>query len=346
MKTLRPPHALMSLTTMAVLALAAVAAAPAAAQGTQRADAWKATLEAARKEGRVVVYSAVMPQIQERLKADFERAFPGIAVEATRYPSGVLLTKLEQERDAKLDGADLHVFAETGWTEARTLDGTLKAPAGPASQSWPAAYTLKGGAPILGIEPAVIAWNTKLVKTPITGYRDLLSPEYRGRVGFLDMTATAMAAAYDWMDRNQGGNFLSQMAGQQVKLYGTVTAGMQSVVAGELAVAGYLNIGVVVPLIKQGAPIAIVVPNPAFGVQYTGAAHSWARRPNAAQVFMDYLMSPRGQAVWHGEGESASPLPNIAGSLNIKTINPYNAAPYTPEVVNAARAKWNALFKK
>ena len=50
--------------------------------------------------------------------------------------------------------------------------------------------------------------------------------------------------------------------------------------------------------------------------------------------------------MWHGEGESASPLPNVAGSLNIRTINPYNAAPDTPEVVNAARAKWNLMFKK
>lgn len=285
--------------------LCAAAIQPAWAQGAAKAspDAWKAIVAGAQKEGKVIVYSAVMPQIQDRLKADFEKAYPGIAVEATRYPSGVLLTKLEQERSANLDGADVHIFSETGWTEARALEGSVKAPAGPAAAGWPVAHMLRGGIPILGIEPAVIVWNTNVVKTPITGYKDLLAPELRGKIGFLDMTATAMAAAYDWVEKNQGPNFFPQLAGaQQIKLYGTVTSGVQSVASGELGVAGYLNIGVVVPLIKQGAPIAVTVPIPSFGVRYTGATLGWAKRPNAGQVFMDYVMSRRGQTTWHGEG--------------------------------------------
>jgi iron(III) transport system substrate-binding protein len=333
----------------AALVIAGVLASPAAqAQTASKAppDAWKSVVAAAQKEGRVVLYSAVMPQIQERLKADFEKTYPGIVIEATRYPSGVMLAKLEQERAAGVDGADVHIFAETGWTEARTLEGTVKAPAGPAAAGWPANYLLRGGAPILGVEPAVIVWNTNIVKTPLTGYKDLLAPEHKGRIGLLDMTATAMAAAYDWMEKGQGPNFFPGLVAQQTRLYGTVTAGAQSVAAGELGIAGYLNIGVVVPLIRKGAPLGMVVPNPSFGVQYTGGALGWGRRPNAAQVLMDYVMSRRGQAVWHGEGESASPLPNIAGSLDIRTINPYNAAPYTPDVVNAARSRWNAMFKK
>jgi iron(III) transport system substrate-binding protein len=333
------------------VALAALLSAtvPALAQGAAKAspEAWKGVVAAAQKEGKVVVYSAVMPQIQDRLKADFEKTYPGIAIEATRYPSGVLLTKLEQERSANVDGADVHIFSETGWTEARALDGSVKAPAGPAAAGWPAAHMLRGGIPILGIEPAVIVWNTNVVKTPISGYKDLLAPELKGKIGFLDMTATAMAAAYDWVEKNQGANYFPQLASQQqVKLYGTVTSGVQSVASGELGVAGYLNIGVVVPLIKQGAPLAVAVPVPSFGVRYTGATLGWAKRPNAGQVFMDYVMSRRGQTVWHGEGESASPLPNIPRSLDVKTINAYDPAPYTPEVVNAARAKWNGWFKK
>ena len=326
----------------------AMAASGALAQGSSRTppDAWKQTLAAAQKEGRVVLYSAVMPQIQERLKADFEKAYPGIVLEATRYPSGLMLTKLEQERSANVDGADVHIFSETGWTEARALDGSMKAPAGPSAVGWPAAHLLRGGMPILGIEPAVIAWNTNLVKTRITGYKDLLAPELKGKVGMLDMTATAMVAIYDWVEKNQGANFFPQLAAQQTKLYGTVTAGAQSVASGELAVAGHLNIGIVVPLIKQGAPVGVVVPNPSIGVRFTGGTLGWAKRPNAGQVFMDYVMSRRGQTVWHGEGESGSPLANIPGSLDARTMNPYDPAPYTPEVVNAARTKWNALFKK
>ena len=60
---------------------------------------------------------------------------------------------------------------------------------------------------------------------------------------------------------------------------------------------------------------------------------------------MGYAMSPRGQADWNGTGESASPLKNIAGSLDADSIEPYDPKPYTPEVVKSYTAKWNSLFK-
>ena len=64
-----------SLAALRVLAFASatLAAMGAMAQGTSRTDAWKATVEAARKEARVVVYSAVMPQIQDRLSGHRRR---------------------------------------------------------------------------------------------------------------------------------------------------------------------------------------------------------------------------------------------------------------------------------
>ena len=57
-------------------------------------------------------------------------------------------------------------------------------------------------------------------------------------------------------------------------------------------------------------------------------------------------MSPRGQAAWSGRGESASPLPNIPGAMDIRSVTPYDPTPYTTEVVAAYGKKWNALFRK
>jgi iron(III) transport system substrate-binding protein len=89
----------------------------------------------------------------------------------------------------------------------------------------------------------------------------------------------------------------------------------------------------------------MVVPSPTFGIRYTGTVFSWAKRPNAAQVLQDWLMSPPGQIAWNGGGESASPLANIPGALDSKSVTPYDPTPYTPEVVAAYTKKWNALFK-
>ena len=81
-----------------------------------------------------------------------------------------------------------------------------------------------------------------------------------------------------------------------------------------------------------------------MGFQRGGAILGWGKRPNASQVLMNYLMSARGQAAWNGQGDSASPLPNIKGSLNAKSIAAYDAARYTPEVIKAYTERWNMLF--
>ena len=75
------------------------------------------------------------------------------------------------------------------------------------------------------------------------------------------------------------------------------------------------------------------------------AALAHAKRPNAALVFVDYMMSRRGQTAWNGSGESASPLAGIPGSLDAKTMQPWDPFRYTPEFQKAYLAKWNKIFK-
>jgi hypothetical protein len=57
-------------------------------------------------------------------------------------------------------------------------------------------------------------------------------------------------------------------------------------------------------------------------------------------------MSVRGQVMWSGRGEAASPLSNIPGSIDAKTINPFDPTAFPPEMTKAYREKWTALFKK
>ena len=99
------------------------------------------------------------------------------------------------------------------------------------------------------------------------------------------------------------------------------------------------------PLIDSGAPIKTVVTSPSYGASYAGGIVSWSKRPNAALVFMDYLMSPRGQAAWNGgRGEAASPLPGIAGSMDASTINLYHSRQYPGPVVDAHTERLSKLF--
>lgn len=310
------------------------------------ADAWKGIVAAAHKEGRFVFYSSLVPPVYNRLKADFEKAYPGITIEMARLVGSQLMTRLELDRQSNADGADIHLSTEIGWFDTNAKEGNLRPVVGPATPSWPQAFLIGGAVPILAMEPAVIAYNPNVWKTPINSYQDLLAPELKGKLGALDVVATIMVAFYDWIEKTQGPDYLAKLAAQQPRLYTSTVTGAQSAISGEFPVVMYLNTGVAVPLIQQGAPLRIVFPKPTFGNQYAAAVLKSARRPNAALVFMDYMMSVRGQSIWHGGGDSASVLPNIPGSLDAKSINPYNPAAYPPEVVNAFRTRWNALIKK
>jgi iron(III) transport system substrate-binding protein len=319
----------------------------AAAQSAAAPDpGWANVLAAAKREGRVFIYSSVPTPITSRQKADFEKAHPDIVFEFARFNSGQLLTKVDQERATGADGGDVLIGTDIGWAEARIKDGSVKVNAGPDARAWPAPYLIGGVVPVLAMEPITITYNTSKVKSPPTGYMDLLKPEYRGKVGVLDISAaTTVVAFYDWIAKNYGADYLGRLAANQPIVYASAPNAAQSVAAGELEIASFINTASGGPLVEQGAPIRMVVPSPAFGFRYVGATLGWAKRPNAAQVFMNYAMSPRGQTAWSGKGDSASPLPNIPGSLDAKTISPYDPSPYTAEVVKAQIARWNAMFK-
>ena len=309
------------------------------------ADAWKSVVAAGQKEGRVALYSTAANPLLARLKVDFEAANPGIVLELSRYSTGELLSKVSQERATGADGADVIIATDIAWAEERLKEGAVKAPNGPNVKTWPSKYLLRGAIPVLSLEPIIIAYNTNLVKVPIDGYPDLLKPELKGKLGTMDLSATSVIAFYDWLEKTHGAEYLARFARQQPKLYPTAPSGGQSVASGEIPAVSFMSPANIAPLIKQGAPVKLVFPQPRFGFRLVGVELGWSKRPNATQVFMDYVMSPRAQAVWHGSGESASPLKNITGSLDADSIEPYDPAPYTAEFVKTYTAKWNGLFK-
>lgn len=308
--------------------------------------AWKEIMSNAQKEGRVVLYTVIPAAIMDRLKADFAATNPGIAVEYTRLSSGPILSKLDVESKTGVDGADMHVSSEVTWTEDRAKEGLIKAPVGPNARAWPPAYVLRGIVPILALEPLGIAYNSNEIKLPVTKYQDLLRTEFKGRIGVIPVVSTTMAAFYDWLEKTEGPDFLARLGAQQPKIAASTPAAAQMVASGELGAFGSMSPGNILPLIKLAAPVKMIYPNPAFGFRSVGAIVAWSKRPNAAQVFLDYLMSRRGQAVWTGGGEAASPLPGIAGSLDAKSIVAADVAPFTGEPTKAWEAKWNGIFKR
>ena len=322
------------------LAFAVLGASPLA--GWAQAGDWPSVVAAARKEGRVQFYTGQTLPVANRIVAGFRKQYPDIAVEVTRGPSGEILAKVDQERAANLDGADVFVSTEVAWFTDRARENRLLRPAGPALKAWPAPYLAQGVVPIVGSDPFVIVYNRNLLPNPPKTYAELLGPEYRGKLGTMELASTVLVAWYEWLEKTQAPDFLTRLKAQQPRLY---TAIAQSVASGEIAVSPFGIPSAITPLVQQGAPLAFVVPTPVMGNLYGAGALNWSRRPNAALVLVDYVMSAEGQTLWHGGGESASPLSGIPGAIAMSAITPFDPSRYPAAAVNKYREHWNRIFK-
>ena len=342
----RTARSLMNAAGVASAALA-LASAPAQAQSNFRSSPaadWNKVVAAANAEGKVILYATPVPATLAQFKAAFEKAYPSITVEYTRLIGTQLVGKVDQDRASNVDGADVVITPEATWIAERAKQGAIKAPAGPAASAWPAKYIVGNAGPVLALEPLTMAYNTNLVKSQVTGYQDLLKPEFKGKIAMVEPNAGVLVAWYDWLEKTQGADFLTKLAAQQPRLYVSALPITQGTAAGEVAFSGFTVPTVANPLIAQGAPMKMVVPNPSVGTPYIGGLLAWAKRPNAAAVFLDFMMSREGQTVWAGKGDVGSPL-GVPGSLDANTISPLDQSKYPPEVSNAYQAKWAKIFK-
>ncbi len=335
--------------TAALAAAACLPLSPALAQANSRtvsAADWAKIQEAARKEGKVIVYATLPPAWHARIVEAFDANNPGIKMELVRVIGTALTIKIEQERVAQhVVGADIVLTADVRWAGGAINKGYFKTPVGPAAAAYPDAWLRGGQVALIGATPWVMHYNTNLVKTPITSYQDLLRPELAGKIGGVPLIAEVVTLFYKWLDDTNPG-YLEKLAAQKLKMYPSVVGSANSTAAGEISAGVFSVIGADNVLIAQKAPFKTVIPNPSYGFAYGAAIVNWAKNPNAALVAQDFIMSVKGQAAIAGNGEASSPLPGVPGALELSKINLtlIDWDKVTPEGVKAFEARWNSLF--
>lgn len=315
------------------------------AQQARPQTGWNNILAAAKAEGKVVWYTATPTPLAQRLVEGFRKAYPEIAVEVLRENSGPLISKVDQERAANVSGPDVVVATEQLWFINLAKQGQLLRPQGPSAANWPQKFVVEGSVVTVGFEPTVIVYNSKLVGSPIKSYADMFRADLKGKLGTSDLAASYVVAWYDWLEKTQGADFLIRLREQGAKMYASGVPLAQAVASGEVAVGVFGNTTSITPLLEQGAPLAITVPDPVLAFLYAMGTMSRTPRPNAALVFADYLMSREGQSTWHSKKDSASPLPNIPGAMTVGNVTLWNAADYPADVVQRYRERWTKIMK-
>src|SRR5215471_6383669 len=96
----------------AALALGTMFAAPARAAAPPAETITPGLIEAAKKEGKVVLYSALDLPVGEKLGKAFEAAYPGVQIQIERSGSERLFQRLAQEHDANIHACDVVTSAD------------------------------------------------------------------------------------------------------------------------------------------------------------------------------------------------------------------------------------------
>jgi iron(III) transport system substrate-binding protein len=294
---------LAQLCSLALLALPAAAAAGTAPRTAPQVVA------AAEKEGSVVIYSTTDSKIADPLLKDFAVLYPKIKVEYNDINSTELYNRFISEVAAGAGSADVL------WSSAMDLqmklanDGYAAAYQSPETDMLPPWSIWKGEAYGTTFEPIVFVYNKRLLKpeeAPQThaeltkllraqkdrfkGKLTAYDPERSG-VGFLLLTQDARTdPGYEEAAKAYGS--------VGVKLYTSIGAMLERITSGEHILGFNIFSSYARAKQKKDPSLEIVYPKDyTLVMSRIAILPKAARHPNASKVFLDYLLSGRGQEI-------------------------------------------------
>ncbi len=277
------------------LAVGAVFAAPARAAAPPAQAITPELIEAAKKEGTVVLYSSMDLPVGEKLGKAFETAYPGMKIQIERSGSERLFQRVAQEFSSNIHAADVintsdasHVipWKKSGWLMPFVSEDMVK--------YFPDIYRDGDGMSATSrIYLSSIAYNTNLVKAEDApkSWADLLDPKWAGKMvkAHPAYSGTIMTATFQLV-REFGWEYYEKLAKQRVMQVQSSTDPPKKLSLGERAVMADGNEYGVVLLKEAGQPVEPVYPTEgAPTISGPTAIFASAPHPNAAKLFQAWL---------------------------------------------------------
>jgi iron(III) transport system substrate-binding protein len=305
--------------------------------------AWQKVVDAAKKEGSVNLYNVASPIQNTRLLAAFNSLYPDIVVNVTRG-AAELPPRVAAEIDSKSDGADVFLYSDPQFFHdyaAKFLDID-----GPNVRGWSSdAWEVPKKAVIVTVYPwTMFVWNTTIFPKGFKSWDDLLDKSVKGKIALRKDATRAMAGTLDFMESKLGTEYVTKLGKQSPKYYTSIVPMGQAVASGEVGVTIYSSPPVVNDLKQKGAPIDFAYPNPGFAILWNGGIPGTAKRPNAARLLMDFIMSPAGQEAINGNGYGKAGRAGVKGALDMSTFEVWDGNKYPPDVMKGMQARFDKYF--
>lgn len=319
--------------TTRMILLAAFLAMVLAQPGAGRAAESRDLVAGAKKEAKLVVYSSTDSASVEPLLQDFKSLYSFLQVEYNDLNTTEIYNRFVAESAAGSGGADLL------WSSAMDLQlqlatkGQALTYASPQSAGLPKWAVWQNQAYGTTFEPVSIAYNKRLlpaaavpqshadmirlIKEKPDVFKDKIAtfdPEKSG-VGFLMMTQDAKVFPQFW-------DLAKALGASGAKLYTSTGAMLEKVGSGEHYLA-YNIIGSYVLLRERKDPsMGLILPKD-YTLAFSRIAFisKTANHPNAAKLFLDYLLSKRGQSVMSEKALVYSIRSDVEGKVTAAALS-------------------------
>lgn len=316
----------------AMLAAAAAVSTAAQAQVPQGYPAdYAQIIDGAKKEGRVVVYATTDTVAANPLIRDFQAEFPGIRVDYSDLNSTELYNRFIAEVAAGSTG-------DVIWSSAMDLQvklasdsdaATYASPEIPALPKWAVWRNQAYGTTY---EPITFVYNKRLMPradvpidhSALLNFLTTKTNAYKGKVAAYDPEKSGVGYLFVNEDVKyfpQAWDLFKAFGKASIKLYISAGAMIERVTSGEHTLAYGIFGSYALGRAKKVPNLGIVTPKDytlvATRVAFVSAK---AKNPNAARLFLDYLLSKRAQTIVANQAELYSLRDDVEGEATVKKV--------------------------
>ena len=302
-------------TSVAAVTVAAACFSGSLALAQSKSAEWDKIVDAGRKEGKIVASIPPSAELRKLMELSFTRQY-GISVEFIPARGSNVIQRMVNEAKAGVRYFDLHIGGTesvvTGMLAENILDAVdpyFVLPEVKDPKQWWGGHLWADNAKrylyIFVAYQTVSLWTNPNEYKPaeFSSFDDLLSSKLRDRIGISDpRTPGSGSSMWSYMLYIKGEEYLKRLVAQKLFVTRDLRLLAENLAKGKIAVTTGIGYSEFLPFIKANLPV-LPLPMPKEGLYVSGGyGHLTVLKnpphPNAAKVFVNWLLSRDGQEVF------------------------------------------------